>query len=118
MPTAPIVNAPVATTVVASSVAQTPSPSDSDAYNKAILASLAKAAGAPQAAPAAAAPAAPAPAAAPAATAAPVAAVQQTPAPKSNESAKQAVTDVYGGMADFGATVDNIGDEKVLDSSL
>jgi hypothetical protein len=25
---------------------------------------------------------------------------------------------VYGGMADFGATVDNIGDEKVLDSSL
>ena len=53
-------------------MAQTPSPTDSDAYNKAILASLAKAAVAPpQAAPVAAmAPAAPAVAAA-----APVAAV-------------------------------------------
>lgn len=59
-------------------MAQTASPTDSDAYNKAIVASLAKAAVAPpQAAPVAAlAPAAPAPPAAPAvAAAAPVAAV-------------------------------------------
>jgi len=108
-------------------VAQTPAPTDSEAYNKAILASLAKAASAPaspsaeseartDSAPKAAA-AAPAPVAA-APSAAPVAAVQQSKAPKSEESAKQSVTDVYSGMADFGATVDNIGEEQVLDSSL
>jgi hypothetical protein len=121
------VSAPIAsasTTVVASSVAQTGTTTDSAAYNRAILASLAKAA---SAAPVASSDAsanktesgaeAPAAASTPAAAAAPVAAVQQSRAPNA-ESAKQSVTDVYGGMADFGATVDNIAEEQVLDSSL
>jgi hypothetical protein len=106
-----------------SSVAQTPAASnDAEAYSKAIVASLAKAAAVTVAvvptessAPVATAPAAPA-----APATAPVAVVQKQSkaASKSNESAKDATRDVYEGMADFGATVDNIGEEQVLDNSL